>query len=127
MAIYGFTQLTDCQVTDNRGKIGGGSYVGETGSLTLQDSVVRNNIAAFGGGIAVQGVLTTYRISMIGNEAFVGGGVYNDGICTLTQTTISNNVARASKFVFVGGGLFNIGTATFRNQTIVRDNRLESN
>ena len=84
---------------------GGGIYNIGSGDLTLNNTVVRNNISrGDGGGIYNSGGDVTLTDSTVdGNTARDdGGGISNDngGILTLTRSTISNNRAADD-----GGGL----------------------
>lgn len=57
-----------------------------------------------GGGIYNSGSLTLTNVSVSGNLAGHGGGIYNSGKLTLTRTTISSN-----HVLYSGGGIFNTG------------------
>ena len=50
------------------------------------------------------------RASVSGN----GGGIYNGGTLTLTNSTVSGNTAWATR----GGGIYNSGTLTLTNSTV---------
>lgn len=94
---------------------GGGIYVLTESSLTLTDSVVRNNASrAPGAGIGNGGFLQLRRVTVSGNvlptEAgggtqHSGGGLMNfsGGVMKIDQSTISGNTATR------GGGLRNAG------------------
>ncbi|BCW93141.1 MAG: hypothetical protein KatS3mg007_1035 [Thermoanaerobaculum sp.] len=91
-------------------------------SLTLQDLTVQNGCAdgpiapdhQSGGGIWNSGTLTLTNSTISGNSARQsGGGILNGGTATLTNSTISGNSAFLS-----GGGIRNGGTATITNSTI---------
>jgi hypothetical protein len=76
-----------------------------------------------GGGVRNRGGLRLNAVSVSGNlvQAFgpdKGGGIYNQGTCTVDQSTISDNTAR------LGGGIYNDagGTLTVRASTIDRNN-----
>jgi hypothetical protein len=66
----------------------------------------------FGGGIFNGGTLTLTESTVSGNTAFVGGGITNVGTLTLTESTVSGNIA------FLGGGITNVGTLTLRESTV---------
>jgi hypothetical protein len=72
-----------------------------------------------GGGIFNRGPLTITNSTVSGNSAFVGGGIYDDGeqgsgaALTVTNSTISGNAAG------FGGGIVNVSaTMTLSNSTI---------
>lgn len=72
-----------------------------------------------GGGVRNRGGLRLSGVSLLGNSsqalgAEQGGGLYNQGNCTVEQATISGNIAR------LGGGIYNDagGTLTVQASTI---------
>jgi predicted outer membrane repeat protein len=65
------------------------------------------NIA--GGNVAISGVTIRY-----GNPSGDGGGIYNQGILTLKDSTVSSNVSVGSS----GGGIYSSGTLTLANSTL---------
>ena len=98
----------------NSGNAGGG--IANHGSLTLVESVVANNSAGDGGGIATDGdALTLTNSAVSGNtSASSGGGIFvNGGTVQITGSTISGNTLSAR-----GAGIFNDGTLTLTNSTV---------
>jgi len=105
---------------------GGGIRIGETHIVTLNDCVIKNNQAEYGGGIYNCGQLTMNRCTVSGNSAVNGGGgIYNttggigdSGKMWLTNCTISGN--QVTEFDFSGGGgIYNLnGTMNLLNCTI---------
>ncbi|MET0503213.1 MAG: VCBS repeat-containing protein [Candidatus Binatia bacterium] len=97
--------------------IAGGIY--NLGTLTITDTIVRDNNADFYGGIANGGLatLTLINSSVIGNSArgaaVSSGGIDNDGTLILINTTVSGNHAGVG-----GGGISNSGSLTIVNSTI---------
>src|SRR5205085_1736109 len=85
---------------------GGGIYNG--GTLTITNSVVRDNLA-------------TVDISFNGGSA---GGILNDGTLTIINSTISgNSTAQGSPMVGIGGGIWSLaGTVEISNSTISLNN-----
>jgi len=82
---------------------GGGIY--NFGNLTLSDSEVVDNSAAFGAGIENQGTLTVTRVVLSGNIASsTGGGIYNFGMLSVSQSLLSDNKATTD-----GAGIANYG------------------
>jgi hypothetical protein len=106
------------------GSLGGSIIIDETGSLSLEGTIIRNNIAGLGGGISNQGSLTLTNVTIDRNSAEQwGGGIINTGILRVRRSTVSNNAA------IIGGGLLNAaslssggriqsGTADLENVTI---------
>jgi CSLREA domain-containing protein len=74
-----------------------------------------------GGGIYNAGILTLKNSSLSGNSASNGGGIYNGGganvsILDMTNNTLLENSARTN-----GGGISNEGILTLRNGTLWRN------
>ena len=70
-----------------------------------------NNASSEGGGIYNDGVLTVANTSLTGGQAYDGGGIDNDGTLVLTGSTVTGNSA------IYGGGILNRGTLTVTNST----------
>jgi len=68
-----------------------------------------------GGGIYNDGTLTVSNSTVSGNSASSGGGIENYGTLTVDSSTLSGNSASASD---AGGGIFNWGTLTVQNSTL---------
>lgn len=102
---------------------GGGIWNYTDATLTVNDSTISGNSAlgssfygpGLGGGIANYGTLTLTNSTVSGNLANYGfgGGVYNSGTLTLESSTISGNTASAG-----GGGVRSTGTFNTRNGII---------
>ncbi len=89
---YGTLSLTNCTVSGNSASGGnGGGVANDTGAaLSMMNCTVRDNTATYSSGG------TGY-----------GGGVYNEGIATLTHCTVSGNSASGAFDGGGGGGLAN--------------------
>jgi hypothetical protein len=82
---------------------GGGGIFISTGDLTISDSDIEDNSAAYGGGIEVDyGALQISDTTIEGNSATTsGGGLFlHDGAATFTDVSIIDNEATT------GAGLF---------------------
>jgi hypothetical protein len=95
----------------------------ETGKVAIDGLTITGGIApssASGGGIYNQGFLSLSNSTVTGNSADNSAGIYNDIGATLTMSgdTVNNNTATAS----VGGGIGNVGTAEIINCTIAANN-----
>ncbi len=97
-------------------------HVVSGGNLTLEDLIIQNGCANAnvpsalgeqGGGLYNDGMVTVINSTISDNSALVGGGFYNLGTTTVTNSTISDN----SGFIR-GGGFYNLGTTTVTNSTI---------
>jgi len=105
--------VTSTLVENNTTRAGGGGGGGfyNDGSLTVQLSILRTNVAnTNGGGIynGQGGRAELIRTTVEGNTANgTGGGLYNatDGRVTLNRTLVQRNIAGN------GGGIFNAGIA----------------
>ena len=97
-------------VADGFVKNNNGGGIKNSGTLTLDSSIVRNNSAivntiltsAIGGGIFNAGNLTVSNSTISGNSAYIGGGgIYNTESSTVLNSTISGNSAQYG----YGGGI----------------------
>ena len=119
----GTLTLIESTVSGNSAPFGGG-ISNRRGSLTIIDSDVLANSAegcrgaaavlcSGGGGVWNEGTLTMSNTTVSGNSADWGAGLYNRGVPTLTSSTFSGNSAG-----FDGGGLLNFGTLTLIDSTV---------
>ena len=90
-----------------------GAEVGLTG-LAIKGGMVNNG--SVGGGIDNMGTLTLTDCTVSGNLAGEGGGIGNSGSLTLTDSIVSGNSTVGSETI--GGGIFNTGTLTGLDSTI---------
>jgi len=85
-------------------------------TLTLSDLTVQNGsggLAAFGGGIVNNGMLTLNNCAILDSFAgFGGAGIYNTSMLTITNSTISHNGTSKTDD---GGGINNSGTLNITN------------
>lgn len=95
-------------------KVGGGIYIGNTATVTINNCTLANNQsqANTGGAIENRGALTLNSVTLENNTAFgLGGAVYSPGALTANNSTFSGNKAES------GGALY-INTASTRTATI---------
>jgi len=84
-------------------------------TATIAGLTIADGISIGGGGIYNGGTLTVTNSTLSGNSAvFDGGGIYNDGTLTVTNSTLSGNSAPSGD----GGGIINHGTLTVTNSTL---------
>lgn len=87
-------------------RAGGGIY-NQAGVVELNNVIVKNNRALDGGGIENEGTLFVFN-SLIGGAngqnrgISIGGGILNNGLATISNTTVSYNNGGAG-----GGGIYN--------------------
>jgi hypothetical protein len=88
----------------------------------VEHFVVQNGSSVEGGGIYNHGTLTLTDSTVSDNTVSAadsyGGGIYNHGTLTLTDSTVSGNTASSSEFSY-GGGIHNhYGTLTLTDSTV---------
>jgi hypothetical protein len=119
--IGGHLTLTNSQIINN-GAIGGfGGGVGSTGTVSIQNSTIRNNSASFGGGLAnLGGSMTIDSSTIYINSSDVGpaeiynsGPLLGDGTLTLVNSTVVGNETGTSDI-----GILKVGTFNTYNSTI---------
>jgi hypothetical protein len=114
--------ISGVTIRDGNSIYGGGLL--NTGTLRLADVTVSGNTAtSFGGGGIYNGnsgVLTMTNSTMSGNVATIGGGIFSGGtktILTLTGVTVTGNAAT----IYQGGGIYNSdngGMTTLTDSTV---------
>lgn len=90
-------------------------HVAASGTLTLNSTRVKNGAIRWlgnGGGIFNQGTVTLSNSAISANSGSSGGGIANQGAITLSNSTVSANSS------YSGGGIANQGTATLLNSVI---------
>lgn len=103
---------------------GGAVFVRNGGQFRLVLSVVQNSLSGGGGGIFTQfgGTLVVQSSTIRGNVATgisgAGGGILNFGLTEINESTLSGNEAVGTSSSNNGGGFENIGTALLTNVTI---------
>jgi hypothetical protein len=106
------TMINSLVTGNTAGNHGGGvALVGTTGSLLVTDSIVSDNIAAYGGGVSGKTV-NVIQSTIIGNSASKqGGGIYGAGPTqniVVIDSTISGNNAQN------GGGIYALHAFVYR-------------
>ncbi|HXP89224.1 MAG TPA: choice-of-anchor Q domain-containing protein [Bryobacteraceae bacterium] len=96
---------------------GAGGGIFNDGALTLSNSILSGNNAAIGGAIYnQQNTLTLSNSTLSGNSAEYGAGIYNFGTLTVGNSTLSGN---SSSYAYSeGGGIFNEGTLSISDSTL---------
>lgn len=88
--------------------------VNSSATFNLQNITVANGRLPYGGGgVYNVGTLTVTNSTFSNNSADNGGGVYNQGTLTVTNSVFSGNSAN----LWGGGGVYNEGTLTVTNST----------
>jgi hypothetical protein len=104
---------------------GGGIAINTSSAkIAISGFTIRNGRANLGGGIFNAGTLTVSNTTVSGNigrgggSAGMGAGIANAGTVTITMSTISGNTVSGPFGAGFGGGLWNIGTAIVTNSTL---------
>jgi hypothetical protein len=104
---------------------GGGTRVfailSTSARVALSNLTIRNGIASGGGGILNWGALTVSNSTITGNIALseasaVGGGIFNIGTLAINNSTLSGNTVTAN-FVY-GGAIYSSGAMAINNSTL---------
>jgi hypothetical protein len=131
----GTLTLTDCEITGNTARFGGGIQNGDLdlssggsfpdplpGDLTLDNTIVSDNNAETGTGI--YNYAGTVRLNngsqvTINPASFYGGGIANGATLIVDDSTVSGNTANSQ-----AGGIYNYpgATATLQNGSSVTGN-----
>jgi predicted outer membrane repeat protein len=124
----GTLSVSNCTVTGNSDFVfeaGGGIDNAPAAALTVSDCIISNNPGEFGGGIFNQGTMTVTDSAVSGNSATAqGGGIWNSGLATVSGTTISGNSAPS------GGGILTLGVVAntgAESRMTVSDSTISSN
>lgn len=93
-----------------------------TASVTLSRVTIRNGHAPSGAGIYNTGMLTVSNATVSGSSAaYYGGGIYNSGALKVVNSTISGNTVSNNCYNICqafGGGIYNKGTLNISNSTL---------
>jgi CSLREA domain-containing protein len=94
-----------------------GNFNDAISGLTIAKGFLPGNL---GGGIANDnGTLTLNYVTVSGNTADIGAGIYTARAATITSSTISGNTVSGNNAGDGGGGIYNIGgTLSLTNSTI---------
>jgi hypothetical protein len=107
----GTLSVTNCTVSGNSGLRGGGISNASGATAHVTDSAVTGNSAPTnlgeGGGILNDGVMTVANTTLSANSAPAGGGLYNQSTLTVANCTFSGN-SGTSDVGGVGGGIYNL-------------------
>ena len=101
-----------------------GSGIHNQGTLNINNVTIHSNTNfASGGGLLNRGT-TNIANSTVSNNFSIdssGGGIYNDGLMTITGSSIVNNVGGGA--ITSGNGILNAGTLHISTTTIARNTR----
>jgi hypothetical protein len=116
----GLLTLNSTVITENLGYAGGGG-ISNFGTLTVTNSLIAGNALIAGGSVAGgllnYGTATLNNTSVTANNALFDGGIANGGTMVLNNVTVSANTSSG------GGAISNQGGwLTLNNSTVSRNN-----
>lgn len=129
--------INDCIIKSNSSD-GAGGGISNSGTMTIRNSAVTGNyttgtLASRGGGIfnglgtmaIIRSIVSDNVAQSLATNPFggVGGGIYNDGTTTITDSTISDNRAK------LAAGIFHSGPSplAITNSTVSHNSALAAN
>ena len=110
--------ISDLTIRNGDATLDGGGVLNEAGDVTLTNVIVEENMSPFGAGITNNDAMNLSGVTVRNNTAdeivgmisvcedCAGGGIYNLGVMTITNSTIHGNNAN------FGGGIENANSAT---------------
>jgi hypothetical protein len=126
--------LNNCTVSNNANSSSeGGGGIFNSGTMTIISSQISNNSDNVASGNALAGGIynsSAGTVMIVGSQIsnntatatsgpVEGGGIKNDGVMTIINSTVANNVASASSgFAGVGGGIDDFAIMTLINSTV---------
>lgn len=122
----GTLTVLDCGISQNQARDGAGIYNLDGASLLIEDSQINfNDDADRGGGLFNSGSAVVLRSEISYNSAdessgffYQGGGVYNDGMLEISDTTIAGNDVSHDDIQSGGGGIFSSGMLTLTDSIV---------
>jgi hypothetical protein len=117
---YGEVKILSSTLAHNEAANTAGALFNDWGNVTIENSEIYSNTGQNDSGAIYNniGTMSIHNSHIYDNKSLDcsatsrGGGLFNNGILTINQSTISNN--RASN----GAGIYNVGTITLENVTI---------
>ena len=94
--------------------VGGGILNDSSGTITIVDSTIDDNVSDAAAGMFNAGVATLRRCTISGNRASTVGGIENINVITMINCTVSGNSAISGG----GGGLATLGSMTLISCTV---------
>ncbi|MBR5414413.1 MAG: hypothetical protein IK105_00570 [Thermoguttaceae bacterium] len=108
----GVLVLVGCSIADNYTEAYGGGVYSRAGSVMMTDCSVEWNYASVDGGAVFNlDSLTMTDCSVTQNVAFRAGGIFNNGTAEMTGCVVTGNEAYGTD----GGGIYNGETLTMTN------------
>jgi len=130
LTLRGLTLQHGTGELDGDDRWGGGVSAYESGDLTIENCVVADNTADYGGGIVGPYLSNTYVSSTVvrGNSATQwGGGAYFSNLAPFYETVISDSEFSENTAGKDGGGLYLIPTYDSSGEATLTDTVVDSN
>ena len=95
------------------------------GVLTVARSLITGGVTTFptseGGALYNTGLASLVNCTISNNRAYLGGGLYNTGTLVLSDSTVTGNRTYSwSDYPGAGGGIYNTGALTIRNTIVAK-------
>ncbi|MBI1325663.1 hypothetical protein GC170_21065 [bacterium] len=103
----------------NQASYGAGIFV-YTGKASISGALISGNLASQNGGglyVGIQASSDVTGVRLIDNQGLFSGGVQNDGLLTLSDSTLQGNRATS----WVGGGIANSGTLKLSGSSLANN------
>ena len=97
-------ELSDCLVENNESLDGAGGAYLRGGECTVDSCIFRGNLGVEGGGLELGCDATLIDVSVVDNEAELGGGVYARNPVIAVDSVVEGNLADVGGGVSVYGG-----------------------
>jgi predicted outer membrane repeat protein len=115
----GILTIANVIISTNVGTLGGGIYNSSSGTTTITRCTISGNVSiGSGGGIYNENLISIFNSTISGNSTDLngnggGGGIYSNGSLLLAKSTISGNSAAG-----LGGGIYVTNTLSLSSVTI---------
>jgi CSLREA domain-containing protein len=114
----GVLAITDCEFSNNGAEYGGG--ISNYGVVTIDSSTFLDN---YGGGVHVGGGTATIRNSVVSGNS--GSGIYiSGGTVEVADCVIRDNKNESGGYPY-GGGIYNNGTLTLTNTSVLNNRAVQ--
>jgi hypothetical protein len=123
----GEVTIENSQIYSNTAQNEGGAIKNTSGMVNINNSQLLDNKAMScslntkGGGIWNSGTLTVTQSTIADSYAVNGGGIYNTGTLILADTTFDSNTANCTS-IGNGGGILNDGQTTITGSRFIGNN-----
>jgi hypothetical protein len=120
IANFGTLAITKSSLSGNTSAPSGRTCgsIWNTGTLTIHESEISDNVGNYCGGVVNEGALTIHNTIVADNSGTdIGGGLVNTGALEIAHSTFLRNLTRDG----VGGAITNVGTLTIKRSLIAEN------